>query len=174
MTACDQCGYVYEDHGAGEIPAALRHTAREVRDRLGHTLEGAGGLERLRLRPAPEVWSPLEYAGHIRDVLFTQRERFFRTLVEDNPSHNPMYRDERVQLGHYNDEDPTATGTEVTIAADLLARLMNAMDEASWARPCVYNNPNPTQVTLLWVGQHTLHEAVHHLGDIDAQLQPGS
>ena len=37
-------------------------------------------------------------------------------------------------------------------------------------RRCVYNYPEPTEVTLLWLGQHTVHEGEHHLQDIDASL----
>ena len=37
----------------------------------------------LRHRSAPDVWSPLEYACHVRDVLGVQRERMLRTQAED-------------------------------------------------------------------------------------------
>ena len=33
----------------------------------------------------PGVWSPVEYAGHVRDVLFNIRDRLIFALNEDNP-----------------------------------------------------------------------------------------
>ena len=63
------------------------------------------GDEILRRRPAPDVWSALAYTCHVRDLQFTQRERLYVILVEDDPSFTPTYRDERVALAGYEDED---------------------------------------------------------------------
>jgi len=34
----------------------------------------------------------------------------------------------------------------------------------------VYNFTTPSERTVVWLGQHTLHEAEHHLLDIDAVI----
>lgn len=169
MTHCEGCGYTYEDHGASGLAEAMRHEARVIRDELA-ALGRPGGLGVLRQRPAPTTWSALEYACHVRDVLLVQRDRVILALLSDNPGFAPMHRDERPALTHYNEEDPATTATEVTIAADLFARLVAPLTASQWARPCVYNSPAPTGVDLLWVGQHTLHELVHHRHDIATVL----
>jgi hypothetical protein len=40
----------------------------------------------LRVRPSPSVWSPLEYAGHVRDVLTLFTNQAEHALVGDNPT----------------------------------------------------------------------------------------
>src|ERR1700691_2151100 len=151
MTPCSKCHFVYEDLTAREVPPALRHHAREIRERLGALLDEPGGVERLRTRHRAETWSALEYAGHVRDVLLTQHGRIYRALVEDVPAFSPMQRDERVRLGGYNTEDPATTATEVTIAADLFARLLARLSAAEWSRRCIYNLPEPTEVDVAWL-----------------------
>ncbi|WP_406044517.1 hypothetical protein OG799_08560 [Micromonospora sp. NBC_00898] len=40
-----------------------------------------------------EVWSPLEYTCHVRDVLRVQGERLALALVTEEPEFTPMGRD---------------------------------------------------------------------------------
>jgi S-DNA-T family DNA segregation ATPase FtsK/SpoIIIE len=167
MTSCAKCHFVYEDLATEEAPAALRHFARQIRERLGTLLDQPGGVERLRTRPEAGTWSALEYAGHVRDVLLTQHGRLYQALVEDVPTFSPMHRDERVLLGSYNTEDPATTATEVTIAADLFARLLARLSSAEWSRRCICNFPEPTEVDVIWLARRSVHEVVHHLLDID-------
>lgn len=170
MTTCAECGFVYEDLPADDIAGVVRHAAREIRERLGDAFGQVDGLERLRTRPQPATWSALEYAGHVRDVFLTQHGRLYHGLVVDTPEFPPMHRDERVVLGAYNEEDPATTGTEVTMGADLFARLVTRLSTEQWARHCIYANPEPRERELIWVARHTAHEVLHHLGDIDHVL----
>jgi hypothetical protein len=170
MTSCTECGFVYEDLPAKEIAGVVRHAAREIRERLGDVLGQANGVPTLRTRPEPATWSALEYAGHVRDVFLTQHGRLYHGLVVDTPEFPPMHRDERVVLGAYNEEDPATTSAEVTMAADLFARLVQRLSPPQWARRCIYVNPEPTERELIWVARHTAHEVLHHLDDIDRVL----
>jgi len=144
------------------VPAALRTACATVADLLRRE-ELAPAL---RIRPAPDVWSALEYAGHLRDVCLAQRDRVLLALVVDTPSFVPIYRDERAALARYNDDDPRAVADELVMAAELFARLFGRLDSAELARPCLYNYPEPAERDVGWVGRHTLHEAIHHLGDV--------
>jgi hypothetical protein len=170
MTTCAQCHFSFAALAADQTPPALRHGAREIRERLGTLLGEPAGVDRLRQRPEPATWSALEYAGHVRDVLLVQHSRLYQALFEEIPPYTPMHRDERVAVGGYNDEDPATTATEVTIAADLLARVLTRLDADDWARRCIYNFPAPTEVDVVWLARNSVHEVVHHLGDIDEVL----
>ena len=44
--------------------------------------------------------------------------------------------------------------------------MLNGLDDDAWNRTCVYNFPEPSVRTVLWLAQHTLHEGEHHLWDI--------
>ncbi|HWW54104.1 MAG TPA: DinB family protein [Acidimicrobiales bacterium] len=170
MEPCSQCGYRYDSLAAPELPAAIRDLGGRYRTRLTAPA-GAADFERIvRTRPAPETWSALEYACHVRDVLFVQRERLHLALVEDCPSFTPMYREQRVQSARYAAQEPEVVAREIDVGADLLARDLSYLDSEGWARRCVYNFPAPAERTLLWLAQHTVHEGEHHLGDVDAAL----
>jgi hypothetical protein len=166
MDSCAEYGYVYEEPRAERIAGELAGLGPRYRNRL------AAGAEVLRRRPAPGVWSALEYACHVRDMLLTQRERVYLALVEERPSFAKMHRDERVTLAQYATQRPAEVAEELEMAARLVARAFADLDEAAWRRPCIYNYPVPQERTLLWVARHTQHEGEHHLLDIDRAIGP--
>jgi S-DNA-T family DNA segregation ATPase FtsK/SpoIIIE len=126
--------------------------------------------DRLRRRPEPDVWSALEYAGHVRDVLVVQRERLHLALTEECPAFVPMGRDERAVNDRYNEQDPLVVARDLAAAAGALAADFAALDDAGWQRTGIYNWPTPTQRSMLWLGQHTVHEGEHHVRDVDRSL----
>jgi hypothetical protein len=166
MDRCGQCGYVYGSIAAGDIPDAVRSIADRYRDAiLDPQLEGL-----VRIRPAPEVWSALEYASHVRDVLLIQRDRAILALVEDTPSYARMYRDERIFLAGYQREDVAEVAAELTMAANLMAKLFEGLSTEQLARHCIYNYPEPSERDIAWLGHHALHEATHHFDDLESSL----
>jgi hypothetical protein len=163
---CDQCGFVYGTIGASDIPNAMRALSLQYRDALLAT--DVAGL--VRMRPAPDVWSALEYAGHVRDVWLIQRDRAILALVEDTPSYARMFRDERTSVVGYQREDVNEVADEVVMAANLMAKLFEGLTSDQLDRPCIYNYPQPTERDVAWLGHHTLHEATHHLDDLRSVL----
>jgi len=166
---CPQCGFVFADLAPAAIPAALRGGARATCE----ALERAEDRGRARTRPGPEVWSPLEYACHVRDVLFVQRDRVLLALVEDVPGFAPMHRDERVVLAGYGDEDTAEVADELVTGANLLAKVFARLSPPQLARRCVYNFPETAERDVTWMGRQTVHETVHHLQDVAWALAPG-
>jgi hypothetical protein len=165
---CAECGFVYDDHPRDIVVAELASLGPRYRERLEP--DDPGRLSALRRRPGPDVWSALEYAGHVRDVLLAQRERLFLALVEEGPSFAPIYRDRRAELARYAEEDPAVVTDELEMAAHLFARSLAGLDPAAWDRTCTYNYPEPVVRTVAWLAAHTLHEGEHHLADIDRGL----
>ena len=165
MVDCVQCGLVYASISEAEIPGELRKLGPSYRTRLTRD-PGA-----LRARRDPDVWSALEYACHVRDVLLAQRERLYLALVEDEPSFAPIYRDHRVVLARYNDHDPDDVTRELSIAAQLFAGAFTTLDASQRSRTCIYNYPEPTVRTVDWLALHTLHECRHHLTDARRSLR---
>ena len=168
VSAC-QCGFRYDD-----VPVeALGHRLTGAIDEFCHELETAPEPV-ARRRPGPAVWSPLEYACHLRDVLITQRERVVRALVEESPAFPPMHRDERAELTRYAAEARDRVVIQLRIAAEMISWTLASLDDRQWERPCIYNFPEVASRTVGWVGQHTLHEAVHHLADVRPILHGGA
>ncbi len=170
MDRCDECGYAYEDRGPVRLAESLRGLGPRYAERLKATTGSAPPIT-LRERPDPRVWSALEYACHVRDVLLAQRERLFLALVEECPSFAPIYRDQRVVLARYADEDPGRVADQLNLGATLAADAFGQLDENAWSRECIYNFPAPARRSVAWLGAHTLHEGEHHLADVDRVIR---
>jgi DNA segregation ATPase FtsK/SpoIIIE, S-DNA-T family len=165
MEHCDDCPFTYGDHAIDDLPAELRAAAAALAAALV-----APSPEDLRAHPLDGVWSALEYACHVRDVLAVQHERLGRMLVEDRPRNTPMRRDERVAELHYNAQPPAEVGQEVIANAERLAAAFATLDAAGWSRTVLYRWPVETERDTAWLARHTLHEVVHHHRDIDRVL----
>ncbi|WP_433319425.1 DinB family protein [Micromonospora chersina] len=167
MDRCDECLFVYSALGSGELPQRLRDVAARYPAALY-------GVPDPRRRPAPEVWSPLEYACHVRDVFRVQGERLALALRVDEPEFPPMGRDELVVTERYNAQDPEVVLADLATAADGFAARFGALGEGELARTGVYPWPQREARTLRWLGRHTVHEAEHHLLDIRRAGEAGT
>ena len=167
MDRCDSCSFVYADVAAPAIPARLAAFGTQYTALLLPPGRSAAWFGILRTRPDEGVWSALEYACHVRDVFLVQRDRLYTALVEDTPTFTPMYRDQRVTLARYNAQAPEEVAAQLATAARLIAQAFDALDSAQLQRRCLYNFPAPTERSLLWVGQHAIHEGEHHFRDIE-------
>jgi hypothetical protein len=154
------CGFSYAV-GRSDIIPWLRSDTRAFVDKFGR-LDPAG----LRTRPEPIVWSPLEYACHVRDVLRVQTERVLLAQREEEPAFAPMRRDERAIEDRYNEQDPEKVSADLQAAADGFVAVLEQFDDAGWMRTGIYNYPEPSVRTVEWIAIHTDHELMHHRGDI--------
>jgi hypothetical protein len=159
MDYCDECGFTYATVSAEDLPARLETAGPRF-------VATFAAIHDPRRRPAPLVWSPLEYLCHVRDVLRIQGERLALALRTDNPEFVPMGREERVTLDAYNAQDPPAVLTELTAAANELAGAFRGLSPSQWHRTGIYNWPTVESRTILWLGRHTVHELEHHLMDL--------
>lgn len=166
VTRCEQCGFGYEEVPPEEVAGRLRDAPSRYRRALSDV-----SPESIRTRPDTAVWSALEYACHVRDVLLVQRDRAVLALVEHRPSFARMYRDERVALCDYDRQEMDDVLAQLAMSAALCAMVFEGLDQPAWARPLVYNWPEPAELDLAWLGRHTLHEVEHHLQDIAEVLR---
>lgn len=163
--ACSDCGFAWGSVPVDSFDERLRSLAGRYDERLAEAEE-----RQLRRRPAPDVWSPLEYACHARDVLIAQRERVYLALVEERPSLARMNREERVVSARYAEESVADVRADLAVAFRLVRTALTGRSAEAWSRSFVYNYPQPAEHDLAWIGRHTLHECEHHLVDIDRGL----
>ncbi|MEV4417202.1 DinB family protein [Catellatospora sp. NPDC049609] len=164
MTDCAECGFAYDLALAPEVSQLAIGHAGEYADLLRAEPSALGR------RSAPQVWSPLEYACHMRDVLLAQRERVLAARRLDTPVAEPIGRDERVEHDGYAEQRPADVARQLQDAALLFANVLDRLSAGDWARTLVYTYPEHQERSLRWIAVHTLHELRHHLLDIRRQL----
>jgi hypothetical protein len=161
---CDECGFAYDEAEAPQAAGAIRAGAGAIAELL------VGTDDPVSERADAAVWSPLEYACHVRDVLLVQRERVLLARRSERPAPEPMGRDERVDHDGYSEQAVDAVARQLTDAALLFATVLDRLDGPSWDRRILYNHPAPQERTLRWVAVHTVHEVTHHLADVRRQI----
>jgi hypothetical protein len=161
---CVDCGFVYHLNQSATVEQDIRSQVAEV-----VAILRAKGAD-LRIRRQPGVWSPLEYGCHLRDMLLVQRERVLAARRVDRPDCLPSGRDERVVHDGYADQDPEDVARQLADAAQLFSNVLARLDVDDWDRTVIYHYPETGERSLRWVAIHTLHEAQHHLLDIQRQI----
>jgi len=160
---CDECGFVYEDLAAADIPAAVRAFAKRYRAPLSRFLPGEDGDALVRERPEPATWSALEYAAHVRDVFGRYADWIELTLAEDRPVLEGPGPDELAALGHYNADDPAAVTDVLATNAERLATVIEAVPDDGWDRIGLRGD---VERSVIFSARRAVHEGGHHLLDI--------
>ncbi|CAL8976911.1 hypothetical protein PROP_02058 [Propionicimonas sp. T2.31MG-18] len=156
--ACPECGYTAASVDAHDLPRLV----------LESTSAWAQVLARpdVATRPAAQVWSPLEYGCHVRDVLriFTGRAALIRT--QDNPVFPNWDQDATALEERYWEQDPATVSSEIADAAQENAAGWTDVAEHEWSRPGTRSNGSA--FTLDTLGRYMLHDLRHHLHDVGA------
>ena len=160
-TACPECGFVAKSVPGPQLAGLLRQTAALWQLALA-------GPE-VRQRPAPEVWSTLEYASHCRDVyrLFGTRLRLL--LEQDDPQFANWDQDATAVEMRYWAGDPAVVAVELAAAAESTAQAFDGVSGEQWSRSG--RRSNGSVFTVETLGQYLLHDLVHHLHDVGQPLE---
>jgi hypothetical protein len=166
---CDECRFDPNELGPEAIPGAVRDLGRKYRAPLSRFLPGEDGSALVRSRSAPEVWSPLEYACHVRDVLAVFSERVQRTLVEDDPELGWWDHEGAVVTQRYNEQDPGKVADQLATNAEVFASVLTSVSAGSWGRSA--RRRDDEVFTVLGLGRFAVHEGRHHLLDVGRGLR---
>lgn len=155
---CPQCGFDPADHSLATLPGQFHDSAMSWSSVLARA-DAA-------VRPAPDVWSALEYACHVRDVhrLFAQRAALM--LEQDEPRFDDWDQDATAIDSRYAEQDPATVDAELVEAAGHVAGLYAAVPAASAARRGTRSNGSEFTVETLAV--YHLHDVLHHAHDVGA------
>lgn len=160
---CEDCGFEFDDVGASELASRLRAITERYAERLmGHEARV------LDATAAAGAWSAREYGAHVHDVLFNLRDRVLLALLEESPTFAPIHREERVHAARYSEEPATLIGAAIAMGGELLAFLFERLDGEELSRRGLYAG---VERDVLWIGRQALHEATHHLLDVDRCLR---
>jgi uncharacterized damage-inducible protein DinB len=156
---CDECGYDYDVLPRDVLSQRIVDVADEVARALGALDDAAA-----RRRPAERVWSPLEYACHVRDVHRLFAERLTLMLEQDDPQFANWDQDVTAIESRYAEQDPATVSVELVEAAADIAAIYAQVEGEQWQRPG--RRSNGSVFTVETLGVYHLHDVHHHLHDI--------
>ena len=152
---CPECGF-----SRGPDPAAVPETLRGSVERWTTVLARPDVAE----RPAPQVWSPMEYGCHVRDVCRVFRERLLLMLRSDDPEFDNWDQDATALESRYWESAPKKVSHELASAAGAMAEVLETVSGDEWQRTGRRSNGSVFTVeTLAW---YFLHDDLHHLHDV--------
>lgn len=154
---CPECGLDTRTVQRGSVAGRLRDNAAE----WAALLEGSGNL---RGRPSPTVWSPLEYACHVRDVCRVFDKRLQLMLEEDDPSYPNWDQDATAVAERYGAQDPLEVAVELRETAEGLARRFDQVAGDQWDR--TGNRSDGARFTVESFARYLIHDPIHHLFDV--------
>lgn len=155
---CQECGFDCRHYPREETGARVRDNASTWKRVLGRN--------DVAVRPAPDVWSPLEYACHVRDVFRLYDYRLSLMLDRDNPLYPNWDQDETAIAERYGEQDPAVVTTELAAAAADVASRFDGVSGEQWSRPG--RRSDGASFTVETFARYFLHDAVHHLHDVGA------
>ena len=151
-----------EDEGPRGGGAPRGAMLRALVPRMGPRARGSGSA----VRPRPEVWSPLEYACHVRDVFVLYDERLRLMLETDNPTYANWDQDATAVEQRYAGQDPSVVATELRDAAEALADRFDTVSGEQWAR--TGTRSDGARFTVESFARYFVHDPIHHLHDVEA------
>ncbi|GEL96418.1 DinB family protein [Cellulomonas composti] len=153
---CPECGFTAADVDPLQIGA----TVRDLVPRYVSALHRQDARE----RPAPTVWSTLEYGAHVRDVFRIFGERLDLMLEHDDPAFANWDQDAAARESRYDLQDPSVVADELIAAGEHTADRFDAVPADAWER--TGRRSNGSVFTVRTLGQYFLHDVVHHLHDV--------
>jgi uncharacterized damage-inducible protein DinB len=122
--------------------------------------------EALRRKPAPEKWSMLEIACHLRDVEEFFVERYGKIANHDRPQLRMINQDELAAKLRYNQDDLALVLKQFQgLRAESVA-ILGALAAQSWQRVGVHSKQG--DVSIAWTAEHQVEHDANHLGQIRA------
>lgn len=115
-------------------------------------------------RPAPAVWSSLEYACHVRDTCALFRRRLNLMLDEDDPTFANWDQDAAAIEGDYFHSDPATVLADLEREAAAIAAAFDGVRADQWQRPG--RRSNGSLFTVETFAVYFLHDVVHHVHDV--------
>jgi hypothetical protein len=152
---CAECGFVPFDPEVA--PGRIQAIVPRWREVLARTTAAD--------RPAPAVWSPLEYACHVRDVCRIMGHRVELMVGTDGARFANWDQDATAIQDRYALQNPATVAEELAIAAADAASVIEAVSGDTWQRRGIRSNGSEFTVATLAV--YFLHDVEHHLHDVN-------
>ena len=154
--ACPDCGFDAASVGRDDVARLVTAYAEPWTQVLARP--------DVATRPGPAVWSPLEYACHVRDVCDLFAARVQLMLDEDGARFANWDQDVTAVESRYAEQSPPAVAREIAAAAAGLSAAYAGLSGSQWDRRGMRSNGS--EFTVLTLGRYGLHDLAHHLWDV--------
>ena len=153
---CPECGLDTNSFAPPRVAPMIRENAAAWLEVLA-----AGDVVE---RPAPDVWSALEYGCHVRDVYRLFLVRLQLMLSEEGPSFANWDQDATAVTDKYGEQDPVTVGIDLEFAGHELADAFEGVVGDDWARTGARSDG--VSFTVETFARYLIHDPVHHLHDV--------
>jgi hypothetical protein len=153
---CPDCGFDAREFDVELIGSMILTNAASWQ----RVLRSAG----VTRRPRPDVWSPLEYACHVRDVFRIYDERLARMLAEDDPQYANWDQDATAVAERYGEQSPPEVAQGLVTGAARLAERFDGVRDDQWLR--TGTRSDGARFTVESFARYLIHDPVHHLWDV--------
>lgn len=160
---CPECGLDTRTFRGADVAGLLKENATGWHQLLT-------GPTDPRRRPEPDVWSPLEYACHVRDVCRRYTERLDLMLTLDDPHYPNWDQDKTAVEDRYGEQDPHVVAGELVVAATTLAEKFAGVSGDQWQR--TGNRSDGAHFTVETFARYFVHDPIHHLHDATSSREP--
>lgn len=118
----------------------------------------------VRRRFRDDMWTPLEYGCHVRDVYRIMGVRLELMLTEDEPTFANWDQDATAAEDAYGTQDPERVASELDAAARRLGERFDGVVGPQWSRRGMRSDGSAFTVESL--GRYALHDLLHHIYDM--------
>ena len=155
--ACPECGF--------DSRQPARDDLAPLAGRVGEAwLAAMGSVPSVMERPEPTIWSPLEYACHVRDVFALATYRVGLMTTVDDPLFDNWDQDETANQEAYASQDPSAVTDALVDRAREFGISLAGLSDGEWPRPG--RRGDGAVFTVESFARYLLHDPIHHLTDV--------
>ncbi|MFT3852627.1 MAG: DinB family protein [Ilumatobacteraceae bacterium] len=154
---CPECGFDASTLDRHRVATTLRAANFRLLALLGDPL--------VRERPAPEVWSALEYGCHVRDVHRLFLDRLGLMLDQDDPLFANWDQDATAVEARYELTDLDGLVGDLASDGERLAAAFDVVHPDQWSRTS--RRSDGAVFTVETFGRYLVHDPVHHVWDVE-------
>jgi len=157
---CPECGFDTSEPARDDLSAL----ATMIGDRW---VAAIADLADPGTRPEPLVWSPLEYACHVRDVFALGTYRTGLMVNEDLPTFANWDQDTTAVDDDYASQDINEVSTQLAANVAEFSAYLDSLPDDAWPR--AGQRSDGAGFTVESFTRYVLHDPIHHLTDITGQ-----
>jgi hypothetical protein len=162
-STCEECSFDW-DCPAEHACDVIAELGPAYRARLERFID-ASDQSAIRARPSPQIWSALEYAAHMRDVVAFYSHRIHRVLHEERPPLEAADFSSMPERLEYLEDDPMEVLDAIAVSARSIEQQLRELGTKEWGRVGI--GVDGDERTTLTLARRLAHDGQHHLLGLD-------